>query len=202
MTAGEQRRPLRQIARELGIAASRLRARRDAGDRGNVGSPHAYSSAAAIPSAGADLAAEIARPRRENERLRMEREILKKTPRIFPAAPGSNSASSQIGARHSRFASWAMSWAPRRRGIMPDVVGPKARAKLHIAAGMARLGPTRPCAPGDRSRAVAASIASSRTIQFTIRTICRAPRLPLRHSLMSASLPQEFFPSRRLTSLW
>jgi hypothetical protein len=28
------------------------------------------------------------RPRRENERLSMEREILKKTPRIFSAAPG------------------------------------------------------------------------------------------------------------------
>jgi transposase-like protein len=69
---------LSQIARELGIAASRLRAWRDAGNRGNRGSPHAYSSAAAIPSAGADLAAEIARPRRENERLRMEREIPKK----------------------------------------------------------------------------------------------------------------------------
>jgi transposase len=70
-------RPLSQIARELGIAASMLRSWRDAGDRGKAGSPPAYSSAAAIPPAGADLAAENAHLRRENERLRMEREILK-----------------------------------------------------------------------------------------------------------------------------
>ena len=38
-------RPLSQIAQELGIAASRLRAWRNAGDRGNAGSPHGYSSA-------------------------------------------------------------------------------------------------------------------------------------------------------------
>ena len=59
-------RPLSQIARELGIAASMLRSWRDA---------------------GGDLAAENARLRRENERLRMEREILKKTLRIFSEAP-------------------------------------------------------------------------------------------------------------------
>jgi transposase-like protein len=70
-------RSLSRIARELGIAASRLRAWRDAGDRGNAGSPPAYSGAAAIPSAGADLAAENARLRHANERLRMAREILK-----------------------------------------------------------------------------------------------------------------------------
>src|ERR1700716_2635173 len=46
-------RPLSQIARELGIAASMLRSWRDAGDRGKAGSPPAYSSAAAIPPAGA-----------------------------------------------------------------------------------------------------------------------------------------------------
>ena len=80
-------RPLSQIAREMGIAASMLRSWRDAGDRGKAGSPPAYSSAAAIPPAGADLAAENARLRRENERLRMEREILKKTLRIFSEAP-------------------------------------------------------------------------------------------------------------------
>ena len=80
-------RPLSQIARELGIAASMLHSWRDAGDRGKAGSPPAYSSAAAIPPAGADLGAENARLRRENERLRMEREILKKTLRIFSEAP-------------------------------------------------------------------------------------------------------------------
>lgn len=80
-------RPLSQIAGELGIAASMLRAWRNKGDGGQAGSPRRPSTQAAIPPAGADLAAENARLRRENERLRMEREILKKTLRIFSEAP-------------------------------------------------------------------------------------------------------------------
>jgi transposase len=80
-------RPLSQIAQELGIAASRLRAWRNKNDRGHAGSPWRPNTQAAIPHAGADLAAENARLRRENERLRMEREILKKTLRIFSEAP-------------------------------------------------------------------------------------------------------------------
>ena len=80
-------RPLSQIAGELGIAASRLRAWRNKGDGGQAGSPRRPNTQAAIPPAGTDLAAENARLRRENERLRMEREILKKTLRIFSEAP-------------------------------------------------------------------------------------------------------------------
>ena len=80
-------RSLSQIAQELGIAASRLRAWRNRGDGGHAGSPRRSNTQAAIPPAGADLAAENARLRRENERLRMEREILKKTLRIFSEAP-------------------------------------------------------------------------------------------------------------------
>jgi transposase len=80
-------RPLSQIAQELGIAASRLRAWQNRGDGGQAGSPRRCSTQAAIPPAGVDLAAENARLRRENERLRMEREILKKTLRIFSEAP-------------------------------------------------------------------------------------------------------------------
>ena len=76
-------RPLSQIARELGIAASMLRSWRDASDACGIAAAPAY----AIPPVGADLAAENARLRRENERLRMEREILKKTLRIFSEAP-------------------------------------------------------------------------------------------------------------------
>ncbi len=64
-------RPLSQIAQELGIASSRLRAWR------NAGSPRRSNTQAAIPPTSADLAAENASLRRENERLRMEREILK-----------------------------------------------------------------------------------------------------------------------------
>ena len=80
-------RPLSQIAQELGITASRLRAWRKRSDGGHAGSPRRPNTQAAIPHAGADLAAENARLRRENERLRMEREILKKTLRIFSEAP-------------------------------------------------------------------------------------------------------------------
>ncbi len=79
-------RPLSQIARELGIAASMLRAWRDAGGRGNAGPPRRSNTQAAAPYSGTDLASENARLRRENERLRMERD-LKKTLRIFSEAP-------------------------------------------------------------------------------------------------------------------
>ena len=80
-------RPLSQIAQELGIASSRLRAWRNRDEGVRAGSPWRPNTQAAIPPAGADLAAENARLRRENERLHMEREILKKTLRIFSEAP-------------------------------------------------------------------------------------------------------------------
>jgi transposase len=80
-------RPLSQIARELGIAPSRLRAWRNRSGGGQAGSPRRSNTQAPIPPAGTDLAVENARLRRENERLRMEREILKKTLRIFSEAP-------------------------------------------------------------------------------------------------------------------
>ena len=80
-------RPLSQIAQELGIAASRLRAWRNKDDGRHAGSPRRSNTQAVIPHAGADLVAENARLRRENERLRMEREILKKTLQIFSEAP-------------------------------------------------------------------------------------------------------------------
>jgi transposase len=73
-------RPLSQISHELGIAASMLRAWRDGG---HARSPRRSNTQAAIPHAGADLAAENARLRRDNERPRMEREILKKNAAHF-----------------------------------------------------------------------------------------------------------------------
>src|ERR1700688_4194214 len=80
-------RPLSQIAQELGIAPSRLRAWRNRDEGVQAGSPRRPNTQAAIPPAGADLAAENARLRCEKQRLRMEREILKKTLRIFSEAP-------------------------------------------------------------------------------------------------------------------
>ena len=55
---------------ELGIPAARLRAWRNTTGKGQAGSPRRPQSQAAIPLAGADLAAENARFLRENERLR------------------------------------------------------------------------------------------------------------------------------------
>jgi transposase len=81
-------RPLMQIADELGIQPSMLRNWRNA-----VGVPAGASrrpdTQAAPPQAGspADQSAEIARLRREVERLRMERDILKKTVAIFSEPP-------------------------------------------------------------------------------------------------------------------
>jgi Transposase len=65
---------LSQIAHELGIPAAQLRAWRNTTGDGQAGSPRRPNTQAAIPSVGADLAAENARLRRENERLRMERD--------------------------------------------------------------------------------------------------------------------------------
>jgi transposase len=80
-------RPLTQIAAELGIAPSMLRNWRNRGGgrnawpalRPNTPAPATYS----VP----DPAAEISRLRRENDRLRMERDILKKTVAIFSEPP-------------------------------------------------------------------------------------------------------------------
>ena len=64
-----------------------------AGADGGGAAPH---NAATLPSA--DHAAEIARLQRENERLRMERDILKKSIAIFAGTRTSDSASSKIAA--------------------------------------------------------------------------------------------------------
>jgi transposase len=70
-------RPLEPVARELGIQPSMLRAWRKRLRRPEE-PPRPGSVQAAAPAAS-DQAAEIARLKRENERLRMEKEILKKT---------------------------------------------------------------------------------------------------------------------------
>jgi len=76
----EQRLPRSQVARDLGIDAETLRrwARELAPDTASTG---ATSNAPPVS------AAELARLRRENEQLRMERDILKKAIGIFSRMP-------------------------------------------------------------------------------------------------------------------
>ena len=78
-------RPLVQIAGELGISPSMLRNWRTRSGGQKAGSaPHPrLASTPSVP----DPAAEISRLRRENDRLRMERDILKKAVAIFSEPP-------------------------------------------------------------------------------------------------------------------
>jgi len=76
-------RPLLQIASELGISPSMLRNWRNRQGGGNTGAVTRKPAPHFVP----DPAAEISRLRRENERLRMERDILKKTVAIFSEPP-------------------------------------------------------------------------------------------------------------------
>src|SRR3954467_4358601 len=79
-------RPLIQIARELGISPSMLRNWRNRREGRNAGSaphPRPISAAPSVP----DPAGEISRLRRENDRLRMERDILKN---VWPAPSASD----------------------------------------------------------------------------------------------------------------
>jgi len=75
-------RPLSQLASELGISPSMLRNWRHGSGGRDAGSALRPIPAVA-PHLVPDLAAEISRLRRENDRLRMERDILKKAVAIF-----------------------------------------------------------------------------------------------------------------------
>jgi transposase len=79
-------RPLVQIAGELGISPLMLRNWRNRQGGQNAGSAVPSKPVSATPSAP-DPATEISRLRRENDRLRMERDILKKAVAIFSEAP-------------------------------------------------------------------------------------------------------------------
>jgi len=79
-------RPLLQIASELGISPSMLRNWRNRSEGRNAGSVQGPLPAPATLSAS-DAASEISRLRRENDRLRMERDILKKAVVIFSEPP-------------------------------------------------------------------------------------------------------------------
>jgi transposase len=80
-------RPLTQIATELGIAPSMLRNWRGRSEGRSAGSALRPNTPAPAPHSAPDPAAEISRLRRENDRLRMERDILKKTVAIFSEPP-------------------------------------------------------------------------------------------------------------------
>lgn len=77
-------RPLGQIAGELGISPSMLRNWRNRSD-GRGATTALHPSTLAPPSR--DPTAELSRLRRENDRLRMERDILKKAVAIFSEPP-------------------------------------------------------------------------------------------------------------------
>jgi transposase len=83
-------RPLMQIATELGISPSMLRNWRavvsSAAPRSRAGSGAPAPGASPMTSP-ADQAAEIARLRRELDRTRMERDVLKKAIGIFAEMP-------------------------------------------------------------------------------------------------------------------
>lgn len=72
----EQGMAISQVARDLGIAAETLRRW-----------VRAQSPATAAADAPTSSAAELARLRRENEQLRLERDILKKAVGIFSRMP-------------------------------------------------------------------------------------------------------------------
>src|SRR5882672_5568877 len=76
-------RSIGSVAKELGLRDSVLRrwVEHRGAEREPTAGPRRPATLAALPSA--DQAAEIARLQRENERLRMERDILKKSIAIF-----------------------------------------------------------------------------------------------------------------------
>jgi transposase len=77
--------PLIQIASELGISLSMLRNwRNGSGGRGAGSARHPMPASAPHP---APDPAEISRLRRENDRLRTERDLLKKAVAIFSEPP-------------------------------------------------------------------------------------------------------------------
>ena len=79
-------RPLMQVATEVGISPSMLRTWRGVVRGGTVRSRGTASPLSPTPSP-ADQASEITRLRRELDRTRMERDVLKKAIGIFAEVP-------------------------------------------------------------------------------------------------------------------
>lgn len=79
-------RPLMQVATEVGISPSMLRNWRAMIRSGTARSRAATPATSSLPSL-ADQASEIARLKRELDRTRMERDVLKKAIGIFAEVP-------------------------------------------------------------------------------------------------------------------
>jgi transposase len=79
-------RPLMQVATEVGISPSMLRNWRAAVHGGTARSRAATRSVSSLPSL-ADQASEITRLKRELDRTRMERDVLKRALGIFAEVP-------------------------------------------------------------------------------------------------------------------
>jgi transposase len=104
-------RPLTQIAAELGIAPSMLRNWRGRDGGRNAGPALRPNTPASAPHFVPDPAAEISRLRRENDRLRMERDILKKTVAIFSVSVLGRGGNSAVSVRR---AECPRTWSPTR----------------------------------------------------------------------------------------
>ena len=83
---GSSGRPSSRIATELGISPSMLCNWRNGSGGREAGSAR-HPILASAPHSAPDSAVEISRLRRENDRLRMERDILKKAVAIFSEPP-------------------------------------------------------------------------------------------------------------------
>jgi len=99
-------RPLLQIASELGISPSMLRNWRNRSEGRNAGSALRPISAS-TPHSAPDSASELSRLRRENDRLRMERDILKNYSRGFVPPVAVETGGVSLAAERKRpSASW------------------------------------------------------------------------------------------------
>ena len=99
-------RPLLQIASELGISPSMLRNWRNRSEGRNAGSALRPIPAPA-PHTAPDSASELSRLRRENDRLRMERDILKNYSRGFVPPVAVETGGVSLAAERKRpSASW------------------------------------------------------------------------------------------------
>src|SRR5690242_15279988 len=133
----ESGKPLQQVAAELGVHANQLRGWRN---------EHlAAGSAEALARQKAE-AAELARLRRENERLEQENEILKRAAAFFAreAVASRATASSPPSARASRCGCCAGSSASRSAASTPGCAAGRAAA-TRTTGGWARG--SRPSSP-------------------------------------------------------